>query len=312
MPRNERHVVPNPKGGWDVVKPGADRASAHHDTQGAAELNFKEILERAAELKQPWAFTSAIVAGDNLQTIILRNARTTRLSTVRKVLIRPTDVAGADFEIESVRLVSEREHLAKIPSGIGWQGMGEIYRESLVSRSPETIEREVKLPAKPWLELHLGILEDAPITFQVAVDGETKLERTVTTPDRWEEASIDLSSYGGRNVKLSLSLKGEKDGAVGIWGTSVIRDRSGDHPPGRQKPRVDLTAGRVPQGVILVVSDTTRRDHLNSYGYKRETAPTLARPGLRAVQGEVAVRCARPSSPPIRAWRDRPGTAAPT
>ena len=44
MPRNERHVVPNPKGGWDVVKPGSERASAHHDTQAAAERHPKEIL----------------------------------------------------------------------------------------------------------------------------------------------------------------------------------------------------------------------------------------------------------------------------
>lgn len=44
MPRNERHVVPNPDGGWDVKKPGADRASTHHDTQREAEERAKEIL----------------------------------------------------------------------------------------------------------------------------------------------------------------------------------------------------------------------------------------------------------------------------
>lgn len=33
---NERHVVPNPNGGWDVVKPDAQRASSHHDTQAEA------------------------------------------------------------------------------------------------------------------------------------------------------------------------------------------------------------------------------------------------------------------------------------
>jgi len=30
------HVVPNRKGGWDVKKGGAQRASSHHDTKGAA------------------------------------------------------------------------------------------------------------------------------------------------------------------------------------------------------------------------------------------------------------------------------------
>ena len=45
-PRNERHIVPNPKGGWNVQKPGADRASSHHDTQAEAEARAKEILTR--------------------------------------------------------------------------------------------------------------------------------------------------------------------------------------------------------------------------------------------------------------------------
>ena len=243
---------------------------------GQADLNFKEILGRAEGLKQPWPFTSAMAAGENQQTLVLRSPRTTRVSSIRKLLICPTDAEGADFEIESVRLISEREHLAKIPSGIGWQGMGEIYRESLVSRAPESIERQVQLPAKPWFDLYIGMLQDAPVTFRVAVDQSTVMERTLTTPDRWEYASVDLSAYAGRNVTLSLSLKADKDGAVGVWGTSVIRNRSGDNPPGRQNPTVDIASGRVPQGVILVVSDTTRRDHLSGYGYGRETAPTIA------------------------------------
>lgn len=40
----KRHVVPNPKGGWDVKKPGAERASSHHATQREAEQRAKEIL----------------------------------------------------------------------------------------------------------------------------------------------------------------------------------------------------------------------------------------------------------------------------
>lgn len=32
MGKNDRHVVPNPEGGWDVKAPGARRSSSHHDT----------------------------------------------------------------------------------------------------------------------------------------------------------------------------------------------------------------------------------------------------------------------------------------
>jgi uncharacterized protein YdaT len=36
MPRKEHHVVPNPNGGWDVKRNGADRASIHTNTKQEA------------------------------------------------------------------------------------------------------------------------------------------------------------------------------------------------------------------------------------------------------------------------------------
>jgi uncharacterized protein YdaT len=44
MPRNERHVVPSPEGGWDVKAPGADRSSAHVDTQQQGIDRAREIV----------------------------------------------------------------------------------------------------------------------------------------------------------------------------------------------------------------------------------------------------------------------------
>ena len=41
-----RHVVPNnERGGWDVVKEGHQRASAHFDTQADAINRAREIVE---------------------------------------------------------------------------------------------------------------------------------------------------------------------------------------------------------------------------------------------------------------------------
>lgn len=42
-----RHVVRGPEGGWDVRKPGSNRASSRHDTQAAAERRAKEIVANA-------------------------------------------------------------------------------------------------------------------------------------------------------------------------------------------------------------------------------------------------------------------------
>ncbi len=47
MSTNDRHVTPNPGGGWDVVAPGASRASAHRDTQAAAIDRGREIVQKA-------------------------------------------------------------------------------------------------------------------------------------------------------------------------------------------------------------------------------------------------------------------------
>lgn len=44
---SDRHVVPNPAGGWDVQKPGAGRASTHHDTQAEAIGRAREIVGNA-------------------------------------------------------------------------------------------------------------------------------------------------------------------------------------------------------------------------------------------------------------------------
>lgn len=45
MSSNNRHVVPNPDGGWDVVKPDAQRASSHHNTQQQAIDRGREIVQ---------------------------------------------------------------------------------------------------------------------------------------------------------------------------------------------------------------------------------------------------------------------------
>ena len=44
MPRETHHVVPNSnRGGWDVKRGGAERASAHADTKAEAEQIGREI-----------------------------------------------------------------------------------------------------------------------------------------------------------------------------------------------------------------------------------------------------------------------------
>ncbi len=41
------------------------------------------------------------------------------------------------------------------------------------------------------------------------------LQRTLTTPHRWESVPLDLSEYAGREIALSLSLSAAKMDGLG-------------------------------------------------------------------------------------------------
>ncbi len=227
--------------------------------------------EEAGRMRGPLGtFSTPIVAGPDAKTYTLTSPVSTPMSRAHQIVIRPTDAANATFAIESLRVVTRAEHLASVPSGVGWQGLSEMFRESLVSRSPETMTFDVQLPERAWLDLAVGTVDDHPATFRVAVtpagakSGETVLDHTVTTPHRWERQPVDLSKFGGRTVQLTLSLVSDAEGIPGFWGTPVIRART---------PRAE----GAPQGVIMIQADTLRPDHLGLYGHKRDTAPFLAR-----------------------------------
>ena len=75
-----------------------------------------------------WPLSSPILPSDELQTYTI-NAGTSLVSSVssaiRHVALRPTDESGAEFEVESIRLIFRKEYLASIASGVSWQGLSE-------------------------------------------------------------------------------------------------------------------------------------------------------------------------------------------
>lgn len=246
---------------------------------GQSDQDVQALVER--QQSRDWPMSSPIVAGDSMQTITVRPQRSLVMSGIRTVLFQPTDAAGAEFEIESIQLISQGEHLARVPSGIGWHGLSEIYRETLVSRSPEVVTIDVEMPRHPWLDLNVGTVEDGPVRFRLTAsepgsdsEGDLLLERTVTVPHRWEFVPVDLSGYAGQTVALSFSLDMEQEGAIGFWGSPVIRNRGGT-PAADHSPAVQLGSGKPPRGVILMMADTLRSGHLDFYGYERETSPQL-------------------------------------
>ena len=237
------------------------RASAGHnlsiETWPSEQLDFADALFR----ELAWEITTPIRPGDDLHTYVLTKARPLPASQIRHILIRPTDIGGASFDIESVRLIFRKEYLAEIPSGIGWQGMKEVYRESLVARAPEQIRFNVRLPPRPWLDLAVGTVDETPVTFRVSVTrveaGRTAgregllLEQTLTTPYRWEPCRIDLSAFAGRiGCRLSRPCCGPpwRDRRVGITSSpqSAGNVAAGGERINQPPRRIQPTAGHHP------------------------------------------------------------------
>ena len=79
-------------------------------------------------------------------------------------------------------------------------------------------------------------------------EGEVLLERTLTTPDRWEDATLDLSAHAGRSVTLALNLQSKDAGALGFWGGPAIRNRTRLSPAATESP-VTETMTTVPRAI---------------------------------------------------------------
>ncbi|MEE2776001.1 MAG: sulfatase [Acidobacteriota bacterium] len=215
-----------------------------------------------------WSMTSPILPGDDFQSYTLRPVRPFAAGAIQHLLFKPVDAPEIDFEIDSLRVIFEREHLASIPAGVNWQGLGSEYRESLVVRAPEALTFEVDLPAEPVLDVAVGTLENGAVRFGISVEpvggSAVAVRRTVTEPQEWQPLQVPLDGLGGESVRITLSVEGPREGIIGLWGAPVVRSRVNG-------------LGDRPQAVIAVLIDTLRRDRLPMYGHDRDTAPTLAR-----------------------------------
>src|SRR5262249_21388155 len=155
---------------------------------------------------------------------------------LKHLLIKPTDQSGATFEIESIRVVYRKEFLAGIESGVTWQGLKEVYRESIAARAPETVTFSVGVPDRAGARRAVGTIEDDPVTFRITAatggskNGDVLFERTVTTPHRWEPVPVDLAKYAGQTVTLACSLVAGSPGTLGFWGAPAVRVHSATPP----------------------------------------------------------------------------------
>ena len=95
--------------------------------------------------------------------------------------------------------VLREDYLESIPSGVSWQGLSEIYRETLVVARAEVMRFALRLPANPWLDLNIGTVEDGPVTFRVSA----VLRRVVPV----RRAHVHAASRAHRHARPSLGAR---------------------------------------------------------------------------------------------------------
>lgn len=225
----------------------------------------------------PWPFEAEVEASDDWQDLTLTASSEAPVEDDAYLVLRVSDAAEAEFALHSAAIAFRRNAFLAAEPAIGWQGVDHTYKETLVTRAGDAVSYDLHLPERAWLDLATSQVGSAPARFKVTVEagGEeaTVFEHAPAQADEWQPAQVDLGDWSGDRVRLSLRLNSAGDGeAVGFWGAPVVRSR--------------VEAAESPRGVIVMVTDTLRRDHLGIYGYERDTAPNLAR---LAREGVVAM-----------------------
>ncbi len=232
----------------------------------SAGMSFFDRKPPLPALRGFWMSHGPIIADGEMRTYTYKTWTTVTSAFSREIFMRPSNTAGVKFEIEWIRLIFRREHLARHSSGLGWYGLDGDYRETVVARAPESIRWSLTLPERPHLDLGLGSLADTPLTFRVSIDtgsGEEQLlTHSLDPQSNWKDVDIDLRSSAGKEVTLMFTLDGEP-GTVGLWAAPAVRNR------------VNRTSGEV-QGVVFILADTLRPDRMSFYGHDRPTTPQIA------------------------------------
>ena len=89
---------------------GANLSMSFFDSE---EIDVEAAIWRARA--GSWPLSSPILPSsddDELQTYTIKAGRSLISSAIRHVALRPTDQSGAEFEIESIRLIFRKEYLA--------------------------------------------------------------------------------------------------------------------------------------------------------------------------------------------------------
>ena len=194
------------------------------------------------------------------------------------------------LDILSVSVIPAEADYAGAGVGVTTQARLGMYRRSLYTHAPGTLEYTVRVPDEGRLDVGLGVVrDDIPVAFRITATPEggevvTLLEETYTDKSRWATRTVDLSPFAGQTIALALETDSESPGAVALWAAPTISGKRATDKP----------------NVIFYIIDGGGADYMSAYGYNRPTTPQLERLAAEGAVFEYAYSnstWSKPSTP---------------
>ena len=198
--------------------------------------------------------------------------------------IRLTTDAPARVTIDEIRFLTRKDVFAHEPIGIREYSVGHRVRPCLFAHCPAAITYALTVPPAPRLTMGLARVDtQTPVTFSISVhsdgDTDTVFTHTVDSDEDWHDVEADLAAFAGRDVQLTLETQCATPGQVALWSNPVLYEA---RPPVSRGLMDNAPPGRV--NVVVYVIDCLRADHMDAYGYPRETAPNIRAFGREGVR----------------------------
>lgn len=195
---------------------------------------------------------------------------------VQSLRVDLSPVGDGSIRMGAVRLFRwepDRKRMVEIGRRPWKIAMGRSTRNAVPVSPGLSWNHTLMVPDGATLVASYGLLRnsDGPAVFKVTADedGESPkvlFEDTIDREDRWFDLAVDLSSFAGRRVTLTLAAETtegiEPARGFPVWGNPEILA-----PPSEERP----------QNVVIVLLDTLRADHLSCYGHPLETSPRIDR-----------------------------------
>ncbi len=242
-------------------------------------------LDNLTEMGEDLAISMTLVASPLLNYSVAVNPGSTHNEPflARYLMIKLETPNFAHFAIKSLHFELGRP---EPQAGESWATLlerGSVFRRGLAMQAPATIEFSAQLGEFPWLDVALGVTDSGPVTFEIFAHQErgawTRIcKQTVSETQSWRELRLDLRLFANRLTEFKFSASAIHENALSYWGSPTIRHSL-----------MKAQSQSTPQGVVLVLMDTLRKDHVGAYGYHRRTSPNFDSLAAEGVLFEDAI-----------------------